>query len=210
MNQDKIILSLFDYSGAWSEPYKSAGYTVLKRDLKTGNDIFTDTIPEAIAWSVDGLQIYGLLAAVPCTDFASSGARWWKDKDSAPSDYSSKSVKWDNRLEEAEALVLSTLFIIELLKPKFWVIENPIGRIQRIVPEIGPPRMYFDPCDFGELYTKKTALYGNFNTNLEYNNALPLFGSEMWSKYGGKSERTKEARSRTPGGFARAFYNANK
>jgi hypothetical protein len=69
--------------------------------------------------------------------------------------------------------------------------------------------MYFNPTDFGHPYTNKTALYGKFNTNLQKTPVLNLFGSEMWAKYGGKSERTKAARSVTPEGFAKAFFKAN-
>jgi len=39
--------------------------------------------------------------------------------------------------------------------------------------------------------------------------ALNLFGSEIHTKYGGKSERTKILRSITPLGFAKAFFEAN-
>jgi hypothetical protein len=35
-------------------------------------------------------------------------------------------------------------------------------------------------------------------------------GGAIWAKLGGKSERTKEIRSTTPMGFARAFYSANE
>ena len=94
--------------------------------------------------------------------------------------------------------------------PDFWVIENPISRIHKLVPEIGRPQMYFNPCDFGEPYTKKTALYGAFNTGLKMNPVPPTEGSKMHRLYGGKSERTKELRSVTPPGFAKAFYEANK
>ena len=94
--------------------------------------------------------------------------------------------------------------------PDFWVIENPISRIHKLVPELGSPRMYFNPCDYGDPYTKKTALYGNFNTKLKLNKVVPTQGSKMHLKYGGKSARTKELRSETPMGFAYAFYEANK
>jgi len=70
--------------------------------------------------------------------------------------------------------------------------------------------MYFDPCDFGDPYTKKTALYGNFNTHLKRTPVKPVEGSKMHRLYGGKSEKTKAARSITPEGFARAFFEANK
>jgi len=50
----KTILSLFDYSGNWSFFYKKAGYNVIRQDIKLGQDIFSDTIPTAIADSIVG------------------------------------------------------------------------------------------------------------------------------------------------------------
>ncbi len=205
----KTILSLFDYTGNWSRPYKDAGYNVIQHDIKLGIDVFSDTIPAAIADSIEGNQIHGILAAVPCTDFAASGARWWAGKEFMPAEYEGDDVQFDSTVDMSVGFVVSVLFLVELFHPVWWVIENPVGRMHALVPEIGSPRMYFNPTDFGHPYTKRTALYGDFNTNLQKEYALNLFGSEMWSKYGVKSERTKAARSVTPTGFARAFFNAN-
>ena len=205
----KTILSLFDYTGNWSRPYKDAGYNVIQHDIKLGVDIFTDTIPAAIQDSVDGRNVHGILAAVPCTDFAGSGARWWNDKETMPANYDSRDVVFESTVDMSIGFVLSVLFLVELFNPSWWVIENPIGRMHKLVPEVGEPLMYFNPTDFGHPYTKRTALYGKFNTNLHKQYALNLFGSEMWSKYGGKSEKTKAARSVTPIGFANAFFKAN-
>ena len=91
--------------------------------------------------------------------------------------------------------------------------ENPVGRLPRLVPELGKPRMYFNPCDYGDPYTKKTGLWGDFNTNLPKNPVEPerVCKQGSWvQKLGGKSERTKELRSMTPPGFAQAFFEANK
>ena len=206
----KTILSLFDYSGNWPRPYADAGYNVIQHDIKHGQDIFTDTIPAAISDSVEGRKVHGVMSAVPCTDFAASGARWWAEKETQPAEYDSEDVMFDNTVDMSVGFALATLFVIELLNPVWWVIENPIGRLHKRVPEVGEPQMYFNPTDFGHPYTKRTALYGNFNTKLNKYYTLNLFGSEMWSKYGGKSERTKAARSITPAGFAKAFFEANK
>lgn len=205
----KTILSLFDYTGNWVRPYREAGYNVIQHDIKLGQDIFSDTIPAAVTDSVDGKKVHGIMAAIPCTDFAGSGARWWKEKESQPVEYDSKDVNFENTVEMSTFFVHAVLFIVELFDPAWWVIENPVGRMHKLVPEVGNPNMYFNPTDFGHPYTKKTALYGDFNTNLQKQYALNLFGSEMWSKYGGKSEQTKAARSVTPSGFAKAFFIAN-
>lgn len=210
----KTLISLFDYTGNWSKPFEEAGWNVIRHDLKTGEDIFRDSIPAAVADNVEfGPYAEGLIAAVPCTDFAGSGARWWKEKDTAAAPYpENKDIDFDNRLDFFTFMVHCTLYIKDLLlKPGgFWSIENPVGRIHKLVPELGKPLMYFNPCDFGDPYTKKTALYGNFNTNLQKTWVLPLEGSKMHSQYGGKSERTKALRSVTPKGFAKAFFEANK
>jgi len=85
------------------------------------------------------------------------------------------------------------------------------------VPELGKARLVFHPWHYGDAYTKRTCLWGTFNTALPRNPVAPVMyeqangkrGSFMWAKCGGKSERTKELRSVTPPGFSKAFYEAN-
>lgn len=206
----KTILSLFDYSGSWSKPYKDYGYNVITIDIKRGEDIF-ELLPLAIEDHLEGNSVYGLLADPPCTDFASSGARHFKAKEIQPSSYNNpRTLQFNNTIEHSIFMVLSVLFLVELLRPVFWAMENPVGTLNTHIPELkkyGP--WYFQPCDFGDPYTKKTGLWGVFNKP-SGQMALNLFGSEMWSKYGGKSDRTKELRSITPGGFSKAFFEANK
>lgn len=186
----KTILSLFDYSGNWSEPYTLNGYNVLRADIKLGIDILelgVDDLPD---------EIYGILAAPPCTDFAGSGAQYWKAKDA------------DGRTEASLKLIDKVLELVEIYDPVFWALENPVGRLQKLRPQIGDP-WYFQPCWFGDAYTKKTGLWGKFNKDLPRNEVEPDPNSWIM-KLGGKSERTKELRSMTPKGFAQAFYEANK
>lgn len=190
MNDKKRIVSLFDYSGNWSKPYKEAGYEVIQVDLKLGIDVYD-------LCSNSYTKIYGVLAAPPCTHFSSSGARWFKEKDK------------DGRTEEAVKLVEHTLKLITSWNPTFWALENPVGRIASLIPSLGRWSFIFDPCDFGDPYTKKTCLWGKFN-HPQKTPVEPTEGSKLWKNYGGKSEKTKEARSITPMGFARAFFEANK
>lgn len=205
-NSYKTILSLFDYTGNWSLPYKEAGYNVIRHDILLGQDIFDDTIPSACADMVEGNPVHGILAAVPCTDFASSGARWWGAKEKQEAPYTGKNLVFENRLDYFVTMVYTVLLLVEWFKPEWWVIENPRGRIRKLVPEIGEPKLVFNPCDFGDPYTKETFLYGDFNPKLTKEPALPLYGSlmhKMGSNHQGK-------RSVTPMGFSRAFYNANQ
>jgi hypothetical protein len=206
----KVLLSLFDYTGQWSKPFKDDGWCVIQNDLKSGQDIFSDTVPAAIEDHLEGNFVDGILAAIPCTDFAGSGARWWADKDKSKAPYH-KDIVAENKTDFSAFMVHTTLLIKDLVLKSggFWCIENPVGRIHSLVPEIGKPKMYFNPCDFGDPYTKKTALYGEFNTSLKKNPVFPTEGSKMHRLYGGKSERTKAMRSITPKGFARAFFDAN-
>jgi hypothetical protein len=191
-----LIISLFDYSGTWSLPYRKAGCRVLQVENKLGFDVFS--------WNYKAIQpshVAGILAAPPCTDFAVSGAQYWKKKDKT------------GKTKESVKLILRTLEIVKFFKPSFWAIENPIGRLNTVVPELahfGP--WYFEPFWYGDPWSKKTGLWGLFKKPKPGNVVKPLRFSEQgsWTQLlGGKSEKTKELRSITPPGFARAFYKAN-
>ncbi len=196
----KTILSLFDFSGRWSQPYRELGYEVFQVDIKLGIDIL-ELSPKDMPFD----KVHGILAAPPCTDFAGSGAQYWKAKDE------------DGRTEESLKLVDATLSLVRHYEPVFWALENPVGRLPTLRPEIGRP-WYFNPNEFAgwlgepdcykEAYTKRTGLWGTFNKPTKL--ALPVSPEGNWiMKLGGKSERTKELRSMTPLGFAYAFCASN-
>ncbi len=181
MNEDKIILDLCGGTGAWSKPYKDADY-----------DVRLITLPEYdVRFYKPPKRVYGILAAPPCTNFAVSGARWWKEKDK-------------DGLFEPLQIVDACLRIIKRCKPKFWCLENPVGRLPRY---IGKPVMYFNPCDYGDPWTKKTCLWGIFNSPVK--NIVSCTGKNP-IHYMSPSSKRSELRSITPSGFARAFYEANK
>lgn len=192
MKKEKNILSLCDYSGAWSNPYKERGYNVIKVDLKHGQDVRL--------YNALNLEIHGILAAPPCTHFAGSGARWWKQKG-------------EQAILDGLSIIDACMRIILINNPVWWVLENPVGRLKNW---LGDYRHIFNPNEYAgylqdsdqEAYTKKTCLWGDFNIP-EKKPVEPIHGSLLWKKYGGKSERTKEMRSLTPEGFAYAFFLAN-
>ncbi len=189
--QALTIISLCDFSGAWSKPYADAGYNVRRVDLEgSGEDV-------RLLHHIEG-PVHGLLAAPPGQHLASSVARWWKSKG-------------EEALIEAMSIVDAFLRIVALKHPKFWAIENPIGRL---VHHLGAPSLRFDPGDYAafapnpaeEQYTKRTCLWGEFNAP-ERGALPPVLGSKM-HKLPDSSWR-KKARQKTPDGFAAAFFLAN-
>jgi hypothetical protein len=196
-NASKTILSLFDYTGEWARPWAEAGYTVVPFDIQhdENEDVMKFSV-EYFTENMDITEVYGIIAACPCTDFASSGARHFAAKDA------------DGRTEASKELVFQTLRTIEYFKPAFWALENPVGRIEGLT-GLPKARMSFDPYHFGAPYNKKTMLWGKFNAELPTAMVEPTEGSKMHAKYGGKSQATKNARSETPEGFAYAFFMAN-
>lgn len=194
---ERLIISLYDYTGAWAQPYIDAGYPVRLWDYKVEGDILEGDNFERLTTEYKD-YIYAFLSATPCTDFAVSGARWWEEKDK-------DTERIDTSIALAEAVLIGSQACPDI---KFWALENPVGRLEKLIPEFKQYRkLMFDPCDYGDPYTKKTVLWGTFNPNLPKNPVLPLYGSLMHSIP--PSEKRQEIRSATPAGFAKAFFLAN-
>lgn len=200
-NAGKVVVSLFDHTGNWSRPWEEAGYNVVRFDIQdnpeTGDvNAFDVGFFADVFGDFDGLEVYAILAACPCTEFATSGARHFAAKDA------------DGRTAAAVELVRQTLRTVEYYRPTIWAIENPVGRIEKLA-GLPPWRLSFDPNQLGDPYTKKTLIWGRFNADLPVAPVDPVEGSKMHSKFGGKSLATKNSRSETPEGFAYGFFLAN-
>lgn len=141
----KTILSLYDYSGNWSQPYRDNGYEVIQIDSRLNN---TDA---RLLKYVENRQIYGILACPPCT-------------------YFSQARKKPNNSELIEGLSTADLVfrMVQLYKPKFWCIENP-GK-SRLWRYIGKPKQIVLLSWFGFTAKKPTGLYGSFNNVILPNN----------------------------------------
>lgn len=176
------VLSLCDYTGEWSRPYREAGYDVVQVDIKRGEDV---RLFKALPFPVRGV-----LAAPPCTHFASSGARWWAEKG-------------EEAILEGLAVVDACLRIVTVHRPQWWVLENPVGRLSDY---LGRPRMAFDPYEYGDDYTKRTLLWGEFKEPLK--RPVPATAGSKMHLLSPTPERAA-LRSVTPAGFARAFFEAN-
>jgi hypothetical protein len=174
----KLILDLCAGSGAWSEPYIRSGYLVLRVTLP--DDVRTTP------WR--RLRVHGILAAPPCTVFANSGARW---------------TRTPEEIRDSLSVVDACLRAVAVYRPAWWALENPVGRLRRW---LGPPTMRFDPCDYGDSYTKRTLLWGSFN--------LPKPAAVLPERLNRIHRMSPSAdraakRSITPIGFANAFFEAN-
>jgi hypothetical protein len=128
----RVILDLCAGTGAWSQPYLDAGYTVIRL-----------TLPEADVRLVHRLpgKVHGILAAPPCTVFANSGARWPRTQE---------------QMLEGLSVMDACLRAVTIYEPEWWALENPVVKMRRY---LGDPTLIFDPCDYGDPYTKKTLLW---------------------------------------------------
>lgn len=185
--RDRVILDLCGGSGAWAEPYRAAGYEVVIVTLPRF-DVRTFQIP--------GVPVHGILAAPPCTEFAASGARWWARKD-------------PQLLLDALAVVDACLNLIAECQPAFWALENPHGRLRRLRPQLGNATLKFNPCDYGDPYTKLTYVWGKFNVPTK--RPVPITHQRGSSPIHRMSPSVDRAARRavTPQGFAQAFFEAN-
>lgn len=187
-NQNKIILDLCGGTGAWSRSYKEAGY-----------DVRVITLPDydVRLFELPKEPIYGVLAAPPCTIFCRM--RMCQGRPS------------DEQFRDGLSVVDACLRIIKMANPIFWALENPQGYLHNW---LGEPQLKFHPWEYGDAYTKRTWIWGEFN--LPEKNPVKPIGSLVGSKRGKPSLAAQEGKSNperhsiTPAGFANAFYKANR
>lgn len=176
----QTILSLCDGLGSWSQPYVDDGYDVIRVDLNAGQDVRFMRYPAK--------PIHGILAAPPCTVFANAGARW---------------PRTDEEMLEGLSVVDACLRLIMVTKPVWWALENPTGKLSSY---LGPPRMTFNPNDYGDDYTKRTCLWGSFTEPVR--TPVPATSGSKMHRLPPGPQRAA-LRSVTPAGFAAAFFRSN-
>lgn len=137
--------------------------------------------------------VWGILAAPVCKPFAGSGA---------------KHPRSDAELLESLHIVSAVLRIVWATRQtlRWWALENPSGKLPKF---LGDHRHTFNPNDYGDPYSKRTCLWGDFTIPQKRPVPIshapgrsPIFlaspGPDRW-----------RLRSKTPPGFARAFFEAN-
>lgn len=160
-------------------------------------------------------NVHGVIANPPCTEFST-----------APGfNVDRKADTW---------LLWHCIKIIDECKPKWWAIENPANGTMKNI--IGAPKAVYQPWQYGSPWTKKTALWGNFNMPFPlyskwedcpknpalyvrpgrpkpalaflHKSAVDLIPEMQWAK--GKIKTDADIRSMCSDGFAKSFYLANK
>ena len=230
-----VVLSLFDYTGTSGQPWADAGYTVLNCDIQhqpervDGNMRFvgwdaTDKGDRAWAKTVraDFVSMFP-----PCTDLASSGARHWHAKAARDPDFQKKAMD----------LVLWGVEIAETIGCP-WYLENPRGRVSTLwrKPDFTfdpcdygkylepdePHPLWPDYIPAQDAYTKLTCIWhgGGFvvppkrpvdpicEQSVRKDGRITK-SNTAWKKLGGKSLKTKNIRSATPRGWAKAVFESN-
>lgn len=202
------VLSLCDRTGNMVKPWLDAGYDAITVDVQEQINPHPRRkhLQEDVRGAEDILLRVDFVAAFPpCTHFAVSGARWFRDKGL-------------DVLIEALEIVNACRKICEASGAP-WMLENPVGTLSTITETYWqPPSHSFDPCDYGDPYTKKTLLWtgGGFvmppvvkpgDMFADPTWVEPTEGSKM-HKLPPSPERA-DLRSETPMGFAQAVFLAN-
>jgi len=236
-DNNKYVISLYDYTGEALKPWAEAGYQCIAYDIqhnippyppykqfKGGGrieykyaDLHDMSYLDAIYDSLSGKEVTFTMAFPVCTDLAVSGAAHFKRKREADPLFQRKAANY--------AIWCAELFQA-LGCPYF--IENPVSVLSTLWRK---PNHSFHPWHYGgyipetdaqhplwpeyiaprDAYPKKTCLWtgGNFRMPIK----LPVKPEDGHSrqhlKLGGKSMKTKNIRSATPRGFAKAVWQAN-
>ena len=234
-----IVLSLYDYTGEALKPWAEAGYHCIAFDIQHDEEYDDCTNVETFdgggtimyvhmdLWNLDNIKqlrsifknedvVFGMAFPV-CTDLAVSGAAHFKakaERDPKFQDKAASYARW-------------CAYLFDSLDVPYFI-ENPVSRLATLWRK---PNYSFHPYQYGgyipasqaehpkwpdyiaprDAYPKKTCLWtgGGFVMPA----TLPVTPEDGHSrqhlKLGGKSMKTKNIRSATPRGFARAVFEAN-
>ena len=218
-----ICVSLFDYTGVMLAPWRDAGYLCYNFDIqhdpnkqrKRDGMVFChmDLLKEIPTFQ-QPYDIKFVSAFPPCDHLAVSGARWFRGKGL-------------HKLAESIKLFAVAAEYCEMSGAPY-MIENPVSTISTYWRK---PDHTFDPYEYGgyiehedathpqypeyitayDAYPKKTCLWVGGGFIMPSTKPVNVGDgySTQHQKLGGKSMKTKNIRSATPRGFAKAVFEAN-
>lgn len=194
-----LVLSLCDLSGNMVKPWAQAGFECLCVDI--AHPIRSERVEGNITYrwgdvrSLTPADIPGVpdivFAFPPCTHLAVSGAR----------DFRKKGLN----------LLIDGLGTVEACRRLCgwygcpWMLENPVSRLSTLW---RPPDHTFDPCDYGDPWTKKTCLWTGGGFVMPQPHPVEATEGSKMHRLPPTPERAR-IRSETPPGFARAVFEAN-
>jgi len=207
-----IIISLCDYTGIFTKPWRDAGYEALHVDpQRDNNGTILEMAPE-ISRAIKSGRVAFVAGFPPCTDVSVAGARHFQSKRAV-----------DQHFQAKAALIAEQCRMVGEIAHVPWFFENPVSVFSSI---FGEPDYSFNPSDFGgylseddahpdwpeiiphqDAYPKKTCLWSGCGFELPDKKPVDSIKDYPgWKKLGGKSLRTKNIRSATPRGFAQAVF----
>lgn len=145
-----LVISICDKTGNMVRPWAEAGYECLcidiqhsiRADRTKGNITYRWGDARCLTPADFPRKPFIIFAFPPCTNLAVSGAR----------DFQRKGLQgYIDGLE----LVESCRRLCEWFECP-WMLENPVSRLSSAWRK---PDHTFDPCDYGDPYTKKTCLW---------------------------------------------------
>ncbi len=218
-----VIWSLFDGSGIMGLPWAEEGHSVYCFNADEGNHgayhirMQHENLRYVNCWISENFPYKPELTGIPkpqiifafpdCTDLAVSGAK-----------------------HEGHTSLASVAHaqMVEKMADEFgaaWMVENPVGKMST---HWRKPNYYFNPYEYGAYlhpdegsyhpkmpacdgYTKKTCIWagGGFVMPAARPGPINIGCFWGWKSLGGNSPKTKQLRSLTPRGFARAVFDAN-
>lgn len=167
------VVDLFAGLGGWSAPFIERGHHVIsvdwdeRFDVSIRADITTltaDDIFDLIEQNGAEPGIGVVLASPPCEGFTvmNIGKNWTRPDDDPPN------APKTERAWQALKLVQATRRLIRDLDPRYFVIENPRGKLRRL-PVVGDlERRTVTYCQYGETNQKPTDLWGGFPPSLDF------------------------------------------
>lgn len=174
-----LILDLCGGTGAWSKPYRDAGYFVKVIDVLSGQDV-------RLLQREPGVR--GILAAPPCTVQSYARNRY------PPTD-----AELLASLSVADACLRIAYAHRNGLV--WWALENPRNKLRHY---LGPARLEFYHWEYGDPGHKPTCIWGEFNPPPK----LPKPRTKP-STYQTSQENASPGDAVTPSKFARAFFEVN-
>lgn len=227
----KKAVFLYDYTGLMAEPWLAGNFECWIFDgqhapgiTREGNLVKVGMwfYPEGLEYQAATIKalvgdcVEMVFGFPECTNLTVAGAKHWAKKREA------------NPKFQHEAMELADLVrkVGELCGAP-WAFENPVGALSTLYHK---PDFSFHPCDYAgylpeddahpiypdiypgrDRYNKNTCIWsGGGFIEPEKRRVEPEHKDNPgWKKCGGKSTRTKNIRSATPRGFARAVFEAN-